>query len=200
MDAIEYILKLRFFAYLIFMLRRERALSIRKPGTEDRYEDVVLIFLFDSIKYSFYVILRGWTLNLPFEFYGVWKACGCHIHSMTVWLCQSCRTWSPVPLIINSKIPCVIVYMIWALVDYASDLTVLSIEMSSGDETDNFSRNIAIALLIVLIVSALNSAWQVIPLFYDQSNAIFSPYFCKIQILGITHVVKIVPTFFFLFI
>ena len=45
--------------------------------------------------------------------------------------------------------------------DFGSDLTVLSIEMSSDDKRDEFSKNIAFALLGVLIVSALNSAWQV---------------------------------------
>ena len=38
---------------------------------------------------------------------------------------------------------------------------MLSIEMSSDDKSDKFSKNVAFALLVVLIVSASNSAWQV---------------------------------------
>ena len=45
--------------------------------------------------------------------------------------------------------------------DFGSDLTVLSVEMSPDDKSDKFSKNIAWALLGALIVSALNSAWQV---------------------------------------
>ena len=60
--------------------------------------------------------------------------------------------------------------------DYTSDLAVLSLEISSGDENDKFSRNIALALLAVLIVSALNSAWQVILLFIINQTK-FSVFF-----------------------